>query len=196
MPNHITMRKYFLILYLVAICTGASAQKVTLNERDEKGIRNIETGMRAFYVDHHMNACQLGYTENKGEGYFVFTISFSDQASRWKALSGQELMMKDAKGSITTIKSMGISSSTIANNTQGNGASYMCSVRYFLTKEQAQVFRDGLTKLRVNITYDKTGAESLFDVDIPADLTKYLTKAVSNIDKTIPTPVWTDKSVF
>lgn len=196
MPNHIIMRKYFLILYLVAICTGASAQKVTLNERDEKGIRNIETGMRAFYVDHHMNACQLGYTENKGEEYFVFTISFSDQASRWKALSGQELMMKDAKGNITTIKSMGISSSTIANNTQGNGASYMCSVRYFLTKEQAQVFRDGLTKLRVNITYDKTGAESLFDVDIPADLTKYLTKAVANIDKTIPTPVWTDKSVF
>lgn len=196
MPNRYNMKRYFLILALALMAVSASAQKVTLNERDEKGIRKIETGLRMFYIDHHMHGCQLSYNETKGKGYYVLNLAFNDQASRWVAKKGQELMMKDEQGNIVTILSTGVSKSSIASNTRGNGASYLCSTMYFLTDEQANAIRNGLVKLRINITYEYSENESLFDVEIPADLTAYLKKAIKNIDKTIPMPVSVDKSVF
>ena len=197
MPNHYIMRKYFLILALALICTGAAAQKVTLNERDEHGDRNIETGFRGFYVDGHLHMCQLCYVEHEDNEFYILSFAFSDQASSWKALEGQELMMKDEQDNVLTIQSFGVSTSTLSRDTKNRGGvSYLCSTRYYLTKEQAEIIRNGLIKLRVNITYDNTDVKSMFDVEIPADLTAYLKKAIKNIDKTIPMPVSVDKSVF
>jgi hypothetical protein len=190
------MKRYFLIIFLALFCLSAEAQRVTLNERNERGRREIKTGIRAFYVDGHMHGCELSYSEMGGQEHYIFTLALSDQTLAWKSLKGQDLMMKDSNGQITTIQSSGVSENSLARDTKGSGVSYMCTTSYTLTKEQAEVFRNGLVKLRINITYDRTGYTSLFDVEIPSDLTEYLKKAIKNIDKTIPKPVDVDKSVF
>jgi hypothetical protein len=197
MPNHITMKKIFLIIALALFCTGMAAQKVTSNERDEQGMRTIETGMRAFYVDHHLHGCQLTYMEKDGVGRFNILFSISDQASRWVAKKGQVMLMKDKNGKVYEIPAGGASIYQLARSTSRTGGiSYMVALPYFLDDEQAQVFDNGLTKIRIAYTYEDTGGEGLMDIEIPSDLSDYLKKAKKNIDKTIPLPVSVDKSVF
>lgn len=197
MPNHIIMRKYFLILVLALMGVSASAQKVTSNERDEEGMRVIETGQRAFYADGHAHGCQLTYMEKDGTGMYNILFIISDQLSRWSAKKGQIMLMKDSEGKVYEIPANGTSFSQLTRSTTyRSSVAYMIALPYFLTEEQAEVLDKGLVKIRITYTYDDTGNEALLDIDIPSDLAAYLKKAKKNIDKTIPMPVTIDKSVF
>jgi hypothetical protein len=196
MPNHYNMKKYFLILALALIGVSASAQKVTLNERNEQGIRFIETDLRAFYVDHDMHMCQLSYLEQNGNGVYVLMFGISEQSNRWTAKAGQKILLKAADGQIIEVLAGGSSHCQLGRSTRGRGAVYMVSLPYFLTQEQAEIITKGLVKVRIEYTYEDIGSKGLMDIEIPADLTAYLKKAIKNIDKTIPMPVSVDKSVF
>ena len=188
--------KRILILLLALMPMIANAQKVTSNERDEKGLRTIETNIRAFFVDGHSHGCQLSYMEQDGKGLYNIFFAISDQANKWVAKSGQIMLMKDAEGNIYEIPAGGASFYTLAPNSKGAGIRYMVAVPYLLTPEQAEVFDKGLVKVRIAFTYEDTNTEGLMDINIPTDLTTHLKKAKKNIDKTIPMPVTVDKSVF
>ena len=196
MPNYYIMRKYFLIIALALMAVSASAQKVTLNERNEQGIRFIETDMRAFYIDHDMHMCQLSYMEQNGNGAYVLMSALSEQPCRWTANKGQKILLKATDGQIIEVLAGGSSRCSLGRSTRGRGAIYMVSLPYLLTEEQAQIIAKGLVKVRIEYTYEDTGGTGLMDIEIPADLTAYLKKAIKNIDKTIPMPVSVDKSVF
>lgn len=184
------MKKIFLITIAALFCVAASAQKVEKNERDEKGVRSITTGTKPFYLDGKMNACGLNYSETNGEEWYKLILLFSEQSSRWLVRNGQELMIKDINGNVATIVPQVAASNTISRG------KYVTTLMYFLTNEQADFIRNGLAKLRINMTYTNGEQPSLFDVEIPEDITTYLQKAIKNIEKTIPQPVTIDKSVF
>lgn len=188
------MRKFF-ILFLALLPSLAWAQKVILNERNEKGIRYIETDMRAFYVDHNMHMCNLSYIEQNGEGFYGLLFCINEQDSRWTAKIGQPLLLKDTEGNITTIKASGESQYKLTSSVRGNGVVYMVYLPYTLTEEEAEIFAKGLVKIRIEYTYEN-GRTNMMDINIPDDLTNYLRKAHKNISKTIPLPVEVDKSVF
>ena len=168
----------------------AAAQKVEKNERNEKGVRYIETQSRMFTIGQNMNMCGLIYQENKGTELYSLVLYITGQSSRWIVKQGQELMMKDAAGNVATIVPLVSSKSTIARG------AYATTVMYFLTPEQADYIRNGLIKLRINLTYQQDDSVSCFDINFPDDMTNHLKKAIKNIDKTIPLPVTVDKSVF
>lgn len=196
LPKLLRIMKRFLILLLALMPVIANAQKVTSNERDEKGLRTIETGLRAFFVDRQSHGCQLTYMEQEGKGMYNIFFAISDQASRWIAKPGQIMLMKDAEGNVYEIPAGGSSFYRLARSSSGAGVNYMVALPYLLTPEQAEVFDKGLVKVRIAFTYEDTNGEGLMDINIPTDLTTYLKKAKKNIDKTIPMPVTIDKSVF
>ena len=171
-------------------CVTASDQKVEKNERDEKGVRTIDTGTRAFYTNGKMGICGLSYTEAEGEEWYRLILFFSDQTSKWLVRNGQELMMKDANGNVATIVPK-----VAATNSISRGK-YVTTIMYYLTNEQADYIRNGLTKLRINMTYTLNESTDLFDVEFAEDMTTHLKKAIKNIEKTIPQPVTIDKSAF
>jgi hypothetical protein len=184
------MKRIFLIAIAALFCVTASAQRVEKNERNEKGVRTIETGTRAFYADGKMNICGLNYSEAKGEEWYQLILFFSGQSSKWLVRNGQELMMKDVSGNVATITPPVAASNSIS------GGKYVTTIMYYLTNEQADYIRNGLTKLRINMTYTQNESTYLFDVELPEDITTHLKKAIKNIEKTIPQPVTVDKSVF
>ena len=98
--------------------------------------------------------------------------------------------MKDASGNVTTIIPK-----VAAKNSISKGK-YTTIIMYYLTSEQADVIRNGLTKLRINMTYTLNDSTDLFDVEFAEDMTTHLKKAIKNIEKTIPQPVTIDKSAF
>lgn len=170
------------------------AQKVERNERNEKGVRHIETQSRMFMIGREMNMCGLNYQENKGSEWYTLVLYLTGQSSRWIVEQGQELMMKDANGNVATIVPQVASQSSIAKG--ATGVDYATTLMYYLTPEQADFIRNGLVKLRINMTYQQDNSTSLFDIELPEDLTLHLKKAIKNIEKTIPQPVTIDKSTF
>lgn len=187
--------KRIIILLLALMPIMASAQKVTSNERDEKGIRTITTGSRAFFVERDMHMCQLSYMEEDGKAFYDIMFMISEQASRWVVKPGQKILMKDSAGEVYTIVSNGVSQSQLTRSID-RGVCYCTASSYLLDEDTAKVLDNGLVKIRIEYTYQDDGHESIMDIDIPADLTNYLKKAKKNIDKTIPMPVTVDKSVF
>ena len=187
--------KRILILLLALMPVMASAQKVTSNERDEKGIRTITTGSRAFFVERDMHMCQLSYMEEDGKGYYNIMFLISEQTSQWVVKPGQKILMKDSNGEVYTIVANGLSESQLTRSID-RGVCYCTATSYLLNDETSKVIDNGLVKIRIEYTYHDNGHESIMDIDIPSDLTNYLKKAKKNIDKTIPLPVTIDKSVF
>ena len=194
MPNPHLMKRIFLIAIAALFCVTAQAQKVEKNERNEKGVRHIETQSRMFTIGREMNMCGLNYQENKGKEWYSLVFYLTGQSSRWVVKQGQELMMKDEIGNVTTIVPQVASQSSIAKG--ATGVDYATTIMYFLTPEQADYIRNGLVKLRINMTYQQDDSVSLFDIELPEDMTNHLKKAIKNIEKTIPQPVTIDKSAF
>ena len=190
LPKQLRIMKRFLILLLALLPIMAAAQKVEKNERDEKGVRYIETQSRMFTIGQNMKMCGLIYQENKGIELYSLVLYITGQSSRWIVKQGQELMMKDAVGNVATIVPQVSSKSTIARG------AYATTVMYSFTQEQADYIRNGLVKLRINMTYQQDDSVSYFDIIFPDDMTSHLKKAIKNIEKTIPLPVTIDKSVF
>ena len=186
--------KRIIILLLALMPIVASAQKVTKNEIDEMGVRHIATDMRMMYVGQSPHGCQLSYKVEDGIGAYIFSLAMTDQSSRWTSHNGQKLLMKAEDGTVFEIISKGASKSIIGRGTRG--ATYQTVTLYTISEEQADVFAKGLVKLRIGLTYDKSGETGLMDIDVPSDMTNYLKNAHKNISKTIPLPADVDKSAF
>lgn len=186
--------KRIIILLLALMPIVASAQKVTKNEIDEMGVRHIVTDMRVMYVGQSPHGCQLSYKVEDGIGAYIFSLALTDQSSKWTSHNGQKLLMKAEDGTVFEIISKGASKSVIGRGTRG--ATYQTVTLYTISEEQAEVFAKGLIKLRIGLTYDKSGETGLMDIDVPSDMTNYLKKAHRNISKTIPLPADVDKSAF
>ena len=78
------------------------------------------------------------------------------------------MLMKDKNGKVYEIPAGGASIYQLARSTSRTGGiSYMVALPYFLDDEQAQVFDNGLTKIRIAYTYEDTGGEGLMDIEIP-----------------------------
>ena len=186
--------KRILIFLLALMPVIASAQKVSRNEIDEKGIRHIETDIRIMNVGRSACGCQLSYIKADNNEAYTFMLAINDQSSRWTAEKGQKLMMKDANGQVYEITSTGTSKSTIGRG--NNGITYQTIIAYTIPMDIANIFADGLVKLRIEYTYIDNKETDLLDIDIPADITNYLKKAHKNISKAIPLPAAVDKSSF
>lgn len=194
LSKQLRIMKRILILLLALMPVIASAQKVSRNEIDEKGVRHIETDIRIMYVGRSPHGCKLSYIKENDKEAYTLMLAINDQPSRWTSKKGQKLMMKDVNGKVYEIISTGTSQSTIGRGS--NGVVYQTIVAYTIPMDKADVFANGLVKLRIEYTYTDNNKTDLLDIDVPADMTNYLKKAHKNISKAIPLPATVDKSVF
>lgn len=184
------MKRALLALALACITLAASAQKITKNERDEKGIRRIETDSKFFNIDGVIYSVKLTYAQQDSNEQYMLFLAFDGLSSRRSVRLGQNILLKSATGQVLTHTFNSKSACRYLRN------SYYFAIPIYLPVDESAILEQGLVKLRINYTYEESGNTDITDIVFPEDVTSYLQKAKKNIDATIPQPVTKDKSIF
>lgn len=188
------MKRILLTVAFLTIGLVMSAQTVTSNERNEHGVRIIDTDMGMVYEDGKLYGISLSYHEVHGVENYYIMFCIPEVSDSFQVLTDQRVLFKTASEN----KPLGLASidARISYGAAAGRVMRSAVCLYVITPETAQMLAtEGVSKMR--IYYTSNMKETFFDIETTeGNISKYLKKAYKNIVKTIPQPVTKDKSEF